>query len=277
MARPEVGIITNIGVAHIEHLGSREAIAREKAALAEAVPASGTVILNAEDEFTPFISDLSKARIFTAGFECGELQVVDFAAVAGGSRFGLVHEGFRVEVFLPVPGVHMAQNAAMAAAAALALDVPLEAAAEGLKTIQLSKGRMQARKIRGVDFLDDTYNANPDSMCAALRTLAQWPAQGIRIAVLGRMGELGTHAEEGHRRVGRTAAEGIDWVITVGEEGEWIAEEARQCGSARVDHFSEVLDASAALKERVSPGDVVLVKGSRSARMERVLEEVERV
>jgi UDP-N-acetylmuramoyl-tripeptide--D-alanyl-D-alanine ligase len=277
MAKPDLAIITNIGVAHIEHLGSREAIAREKAALAQAVPASGTVILHSKDDFTDLISELSVARVFTVGFEHGDLQVVDFAAVPGGSRFGLIHEGYRVEVDLPVPGVHMAQNAAMAAAAAVAMDLPLEVAAEGLRTIELGKGRMQARKIHGIDFLDDTYNANPDSMCAALRTLAQWPTQGSRIAVLGRMGELGTHAEEGHRRVGRVAAEGVNWLIAVGVEGEWIAEEARREGAERVDHFAELSDAVSALRANMREGDVVLVKGSRSARMERVLEEVERV
>lgn len=276
MAKPDLAIITNIGVAHIEHLGSREAIAREKAVLGQAVPENGVVILHAKDDFTPLITELCSARVCTVGFDCGDLQIVDFAAVPGGSRFGLVREGFRVEVELPVPGAHMALNAAMAAAAGLALDLPLEAAAEGLRSIELSKGRMQARKIRGVNFLDDTYNANPDSMCAALRTLAQWPVEGSRIAILGRMGELGTHAEEGHRQVGRVAAEGIDWVITVGAEGHWIAEEARRAGSGRVDHFEDVLQAALALRQDMSSGDVVLVKGSRSARMERILEEVER-
>lgn len=277
MAKPDLGIITNVGVAHIEHLGSREAIAREKAALAQAVPREGLVILHEKDDYTPLISELCSSRVFTVGFDCGDLQITDFAAVSGGSRFGLVMEGHRVEVHLPVAGAHMALNAAMAAAAGLALDLPLEAAAEGLRLIQLSKGRMEARKIRGVDFLDDTYNANPDSTCAALRTLAQWPAEGSRIAVLGRMGELGTHAEDGHRQVGRVAAEGIDWVIAVGVEGRWIAEEARLSGAARVDHFVDVVEAAEALREDMKSGDIVLVKGSRSARMERVLEEVDGV
>lgn len=275
MARPDVAVITNVGVAHIEHLGSRDAIAREKACLAQAVSAQGTVILGAADDYTPLISELAVAPVFTVGFERGDLQVVDFAAVVGGSRFALVYEGFRAEVNLPVAGVHMAQNAAMAAAVGLAMGLDLQDAVAGLQKIQLSKGRMQARKVAGVDFLDDTYNANPDSTCAALRTLAQWPAKGMRIAVLGRMGELGTHAEEGHRRVGRTASEGIDWVIAVGTEGAWIADEASRAGASRVDHVGDVSAAAGVLRNAISPGDVVLVKGSRSARMEQVMEEVE--
>jgi UDP-N-acetylmuramoyl-tripeptide--D-alanyl-D-alanine ligase len=180
----------------------------------------------------------------------------------------------RAEVELAVPGLHMVQNAALSAAAGIALGVPLEAAAVGLRGMKLTKGRMESRLFRGIHFLDDTYNANPDSMCAALRTLVQWPANGARIAVLGRMGELGAFAEEGHRQVGRVAAEGIDWVLAVGEQADWIADEARRNGATRVDYFGEIGEASAALRNGLETGDVVLVKGSRAARMERVIEEV---
>jgi UDP-N-acetylmuramoyl-tripeptide--D-alanyl-D-alanine ligase len=154
------------------------------------------------------------------------------------------------------------------------MGVPLEAAADGLRGMKLTKGRMESRLVRGIHFLDDTYNANPDSMCAALRTLAQWPANGSRIAVLGRMGELGEFAEEGHRQVGKAAADGIDWIIAVGEQADWIADEARRSGALRVDHFGVINEASEALRSEIKTGDVVLVKGSRSARMERVIEEV---
>jgi UDP-N-acetylmuramoyl-tripeptide--D-alanyl-D-alanine ligase len=274
MARPEVGIITNIGVAHIEYLGSREAIAREKGALVAALPAEGVAVLPAEEDFLPLLEELSSGRILTAGLGRGDVQAVDVAPVAGGSRFGLIHEGQRVEVELGVAGLHMVRNAALAAAAALALDLPLQAAAEGLRGMTLTKGRMERRMVRGVEFLDDTYNANPDSMKAALATLAQWPAQGRRIAVLGRMGELGSYAREGHASVGRAAGAGIDWLLTVGAEAEWIAAAAREEGGVEVAHFEDTTAAARALGAEVSEGDVVLVKGSRSARMERVLEEV---
>lgn len=274
MAQPEVGIITNIGMAHIEFLGSQRAIAKEKGALAAAIGASGTVVLPATEPFGGLIETMTSARILRAGLSCGDVQAVDVHASESGSRFGLVYEGMRSEVELAVPGLHMVQNAALSAAAGLALGVPLEAAAEGLRGMKLTKGRMETRFIRGIHFLDDTYNANPDSMCAALRTLAQWPAAGARIAVLGRMGELGAFAEEGHRQVGTVAADGVDWILAVGEQAHWIADEARRRGAQRVDHFVEVAEASAALKEKIQPGDVILVKGSRSARMERVIEEV---
>lgn len=277
MAQPEVGIITNIGMAHIEFLGSQQAIAVEKGALAAAIGSSGTVVLPATGPFGGLIEGMTSARILRAGLSCGNVQAVDVHMSENGSRFGLVYEGMRSEVELAVPGLHMVQNAALSAAAALALGVPLEAAADGLRGMKLTKGRMETRLIRGINFLDDTYNANPDSMCAALRTLAQWPAAGARIAVLGRMGELGVFAEQGHRQVGKVAADGVDWVVAVGEQADWIADEARRSGAQNVDHFVEVAEASGVLREKIRPGDVVLVKGSRSARMERVIEEVSRL
>jgi UDP-N-acetylmuramoyl-tripeptide--D-alanyl-D-alanine ligase len=274
MSRPEVGIITNIGVAHIEFLGSQHAIAVEKGALAAAVDVSGTVVLPAAEPFSGVIEGMTDACILRAGLSCGDVQAVDVQPMENGSRFALVYEGMRAEVELAVPGLHMVQNAALSAAAGIALGVPLGAAADGLRGMKLTKGRMESRLVRGIHFLDDTYNANPDSMCAALRTLAQWPANGARIAVLGRMGELGAFAEEGHRQVGKVAADGIDWIVAVGEQADWIADEARRNGAQRVDYFGDIDEASAALRSEIETGDVVLVKGSRSARMERVIEEV---
>ncbi|NBT49279.1 MAG: hypothetical protein EBT07_15960 [Actinobacteria bacterium] len=140
--------------------------------------------------------------------------------------------------------------------------------------MKLTKGRMQVRVLNGVRFLDDTYNANPDSMKAALATLSQWPAAGRRIAILGRMGELGNFSEEGHREVGRAASSGIDSLITIGPEAAWISQEASRHGLGDVQHYNETGEAARALRAEWKPGDVVLVKGSRSARMERVIEEV---
>jgi len=276
LSAPEVAIITNIGVAHIEFLGSREAIAREKASLAQRVPETGVVVLPAEDEFTPLIESLTKARILTAGIECGDVEAVDIFPLEGGSRFALVCEGERAEVQLAVPGMHMVRNAALSVAAGVAVGMSLQEAAAGLGKIKLTKGRMESRLLGGIHFLDDTYNANPDSMKAALVTLARWPAAGRRIAVLGRMGELGSYAEAGHRSVGEAAAAGIDMLVTVGAEADWISDEARNHGVAEVVHFAEIEAASASLRTALHAGDVVLVKGSRSARMERFIEEVTR-
>lgn len=278
IALPEVGVITNVGVAHIEHLLTKEAIAEEKGSLARAVMATGTVVLNAEDEFSERIAGMTRARVLTAGVRCGDVQAVDLFPREGGTRFALVYEGERVEVELSVPGVHMVRNAALASAAGLALGVSLVEAAAGLRGFERMHGRLESRTVAGLHFLDDSYNANPDSMEAALATLAQWPLSGRRIAVLGRMGELGAFAKEGHERVGAAAAfHGVDWLLTVGDEADWISAEAKKRGVAQVDHFSDVGAVGRALRGGVDRDDLVLVKGSRSARMERVLEEVERV
>jgi UDP-N-acetylmuramoyl-tripeptide--D-alanyl-D-alanine ligase len=274
LAAPDVAVITNVGVAHIEFLGSREAIAREKGSLAAAVGVGGTVVLSAEDEFSEMIAGMTAAEVLTAGIGRGEVQAVDVQVIDGGAKFGVVYEGERAECELAVPGLHMVRNATLAVAAGLAMGVSLKEAARGLRGMTLSGGRMEMRTLRGIHFLDDTYNANPDSMRAALSTLAHWPANGRRIAVLGKMGELGSFAEAGHRDVGRAAGVGIDRLLTVGSQADWISLEARDAGMGDVSHFEDHLGAVAALRAELEPGDVVLVKGSRSARMERVIEEL---
>jgi len=191
-----------------------------------------------------------------------------------GNRF-LVRAGDEeTEVTLPVPGVHMIENALLAMAAGRVFGLPLAVAAQGLAKCRLTKGRLEQKIIRGIHILDDSYNANPDSMRAALRTLAALPVGGARIAVLGRMGELGAESERGHRSVGKDAAEAaIDLLIAVGgDEAELMAQAAREGGLKEVHHVVDPEAAAALLAERAHPGDLVLIKGSRAARMERVLD-----
>jgi len=273
IAAPNVGIITNIGVAHIEFMGSRSGIAQEKGMLAEALPADGYIILNAADDFSESIAKRSEATAIYAGIEQGDVRATNVRPGFDGSRF-LVHAGKEsAEVTLPVPGAHMIQNALLAIAAGRVFGLSLETAAAGLAKSQLTKGRLEQKTIRGIHILDDTYNANPDSMRAALTTLASLPAAGARIAVLGRMGELGSESERGHRAVGEAAAKaGIDMLITVGTEAALIADAAQAGGMKKVHHASDTTEAAALLSGLVREGDLVLLKGSRSAKMERVLD-----
>lgn len=273
IAVPDVAIITNIGVAHIEHMGSRDAIALEKGMLAEALSPSGTLILSANDEFSASIAKRTRADVVLAGIDAGDVQARDLRAHFHGVKFTIVADGQSIEAELPTPGAHMVKNAVLAVAAGRRFGLSLAECAAGLAKLRLTKGRLEQKIVRGVHILDDTYNANPDSVTAALRTLAQMPAAGRRVAVLGRMGELGTEAENGHRQVGEVAAqEKIDCVYGVGDEARWITEAAEQGGVARVQLFHEVADAAQALRAFAQAGDVVLVKGSRSARMERIVE-----
>lgn len=277
LAQPDIAIITNIGVAHIEFMGSREAIAREKGMLAEAVGDTGTVILNADDAFTPSIASRSRARVLTAGLHAGDVRATDLQHLSEGIKFRLHATGQCVGAELPVPGEHMVRNALLACAAGIVMGLTLEECARGLRDLRLSPGRLDRRTAGGISILDDTYNANPDSVCAALVTLARMPLTGRRIAVLGRMGELGRESEHGHRQVGEAAGrEHIDCVITVGEEADWIAEGASTGGVHTVIRTTDCEEAVRSLRSYARSGDTVLVKGSRSARLERIVQAMEK-
>lgn len=274
IAAPDVAIITNIGTAHIGFMGSRENIAQEKGMLAESLSPSGTVILNADDEFSASIAARTKADAVFCGLgENADVRATDLHQDFSGMRFRLHFSGRSIDAALPLVGVHMVRNALLAVAAAHVFGMTLEECVAGLTKIQLTKGRLEQKVVRGIHVIDDSYNANPDSMKAALLTLSQMSTNGRRIAVLGRMGELGDESERGHREVGQAAADlGLDCVITVGEEATGIADAAWQGGVEKVLKFSTTDEALKALRDFAHAGDLVLVKGSRPARMERIVE-----
>ena len=272
LARPDIGIITNIGVAHIEFLGSREAIAKEKGMLGEALSADSVLVLPEWDDFTPSLAARTKARVVLAGASNG-VHAEKARPSTRGLDFELVHGGEKVAAHLPVAGDHMVRNALLAVSAGLELGLSLRECASGLAATKLSARRLACLDVRGVTVLDDSYNANPDSMEAALHALRSLPGGGRRFAVLGRMGELGNYAEEGYRRVGRTAASTMNVLIAVGPETGPMAEEARQSGVLEVHLVGDTGDAAKLLRELARPGDAVVLKGSRAARMERVLED----
>src|SRR6184192_2573180 len=272
LAAPDVAIITNIGVAHIEFMGSREKIAEEKGALAEAVDAEGTVILNADDPFTKGIATRARGKVILAGTIAGTIRASEINQRGSATDFTILEGAHRCRAQLPVPGLHMVQNALLAVAAGRVFGLSLEECAAGLVAAPLTKARLQVKEVRGVQFLDDSYNANPDSMKAALRTLVELDADGKRIAVLGRMLELGAESERGHREVGETAATlGIDYLIAIAEET--IASAAEEAGLRNTAVAKDAAAAAEMLSEIVGPGDLVLIKGSRSSRTELVLEE----
>jgi UDP-N-acetylmuramoyl-tripeptide--D-alanyl-D-alanine ligase len=272
IAAPDAAIITNIGVAHIEFMGSREAIAGEKGALAEAVGPQGTVILNADDPFSKGIASRTRAKVVFAGTTNGIVRAIEIRQSADGSEFTILEGAHRCRAQLPVAGLHMVQNALLAVAAGRAFGLSIEECAAGLAAAPLTKARLQIKQIGGVQFLDDSYNANPDSMKAALRTLVELDTQGKRIAVLGEMRELGAESERGHREVGETAASlTVDQLITIGAAAEAIAQAARAAGLNNVSTVASTREAADLLGEIVAPGDLVLIKGSRAAKTEEVI------
>ncbi len=272
IALPDAAVVTNIGTAHIEHLGSREAIAAEKAALPEAVPADGFCAMPEQDDFFEFVRARVRCEVVGVGIGTGTVRAENLVADRDGRmRFDLVSGGARtVPVSLPVRGEHMVRNALLAAAVGLRRGIDPEAVAGALASVSLTKGRLEEKLVRGVAFLDDSYNANPDSMQAALRTLRAAEVAGCRVAVLGFMGELGDHEEDEHLRLGERVAEnGIDVLVTVGERAARINERA---GGLTVNrNFPTHDEAAAFLRDLLAPGDLVVVKGSRSAGMERVI------
>ncbi|HVI81519.1 MAG TPA: UDP-N-acetylmuramoyl-tripeptide--D-alanyl-D-alanine ligase [Chthoniobacterales bacterium] len=273
IAAPDAAIITNIGVAHLEFMGTREAIAKEKSALAEAVGANGTVILNADDSFSKQIASLTRAYVIFAGTKEGTIRAIEIQQSADGSDFTIIEGAHRCRAQLPVPGLHMVQNALLAVAAGRAFGLSLEEAAAGLASAPLAKARLQVKEINGVQFLDDSYNANPDSMKAALQTLVELDADGKRIAVLGEMRELGKETQRGHEEVGETAAAfKIDQLIGIGKMGEVIAQAAEKAGLENSATVGSTSEAAELLLSVAAPGDLVLIKGSRLARTEGVIE-----
>src|SRR6266581_2446494 len=274
IAAPDAAIITNIGVAHIEFMGSREAIAAEKGALAEAIESQGTVILNADDPFSEGIAAHTRAKVVFAGTTGGAVRAIEVRQSAEGSEFTIVEGAHRCRAQLPVAGSHMVQNALLAVAAGRAFGLSIEESAAGLAAAPLTRARLQIKEIGGVHFLDDSYNANPDSMKAALRTLVELDTEGKRIAVLGEMRELGPESERGHREVGETAATlGVDHLITIGEVAEFIAQGARTAGLDKITSARSTREAAELLGDLAGPGDLVPIKGSRAARTEEVIEQ----
>jgi UDP-N-acetylmuramoyl-tripeptide--D-alanyl-D-alanine ligase len=283
IALPTIGILTNVGTAHIENLGSREAIAEEKGDLLAGLPASGTAVVGRDEPFAFGQARRTRARVLSFGRDArAELCASAIRFLDEGAFVFRLETPFgRGEIRVPGLAETMIENSLAAAGGALAAGASFEAVATGLARYAGVPGRMQPRTLRGgLLALDDTYNANPQSMKSALETLARLEQKGRRIAVLGRMGELGDHAEAAHLELGRLAASlGIDELFVLGPDAVKIAQGAREAGlpDGRV-HFEETAAALAErLARRAGAGDRVLFKGSRSARVEKVIEALEEV
>jgi UDP-N-acetylmuramoyl-tripeptide--D-alanyl-D-alanine ligase len=257
VGRPTIGIVTVIGYAHVELVGSIEGVAQAKGELPEALPASGTAVLNADDHRCIGLAARTAARVLSFGLEAGDVRatgvVLDELARPS---FELATPWGRAALRLGQSGRHMAANAAAAAAAALAAGVPLESAVAGLEQAQLSPWRMElGRSAGGAVVVNDAYNANPTSMRAALEALVALPVSGRRVAVLGMMAELGPDGPAQHAELSAWAVEHGITVAAVGTPWYGVA---------------PVADAAGALEVigELGPADAVLVKASRVAGLE---------
>lgn len=273
MTLPDIGIITSIGSAHIEHLKTRRAIAEEKCTLARCLPPSGRMIYPASCAYADLIAASTRAGLLPVGGDGSPVRARDVQPTAAGTDYTLAIDGCDpIRVSLPLHGRHMVENSLLAAAAGWTLGVPIDGIARGLQQSRLTRGRLGCRNIDGVLVVDDTYNANPESMRAALETLAALPAEGKRVAVLGRMGELGDAALDAHVRVGRLAAElKLSLLCAVGESPETDALLHGASSGIPTLHAPTVEAAAELLKDGVGPGDAVLFKASRSVGIERCM------
>lgn len=273
LARPDVAIVTNVGRAHMEFLGTREGIARAKGEIFEGLGPAGIAVINADDGFAPmFRGAVAGHPVIDFGLEHPAQVSAEFRLGPEGSLMTLRLPGKRVEVRLRVPGVHNVRNALAAAAAASALSIPPESIASGLMRFTGVKGRLQGKAgLNGSRLIDDTYNANPESVEAALAVLAV--ASPPRVFVLGDMGELGPDSHGFHFEIGAKArAAGIETLLALGEAS---VHAARAFGPG-ARHFERIEDLLAHVENLLAPGVTVLVKGSRFMQMERVVRGMER-
>jgi UDP-N-acetylmuramoyl-tripeptide--D-alanyl-D-alanine ligase len=281
IAPPDVGVVLNVGSAHLGEFGSAEVIAQAKGELVEALPENGTAVLNADDPRVVGMAPRTRARVVTTGVrEAADVRGTDVRLdELGRAHFTLCAAGEEHAVALQVVGEHQVANALSAAAAALAVGLAAGDVAAALSAAApRSRWRMEvSRRPDGVTVVNDAYNANPESMRAALAALAALPGRR-RIAVLGAMAELGPGAGAEHERLGRdAAAAGVDLVLAVGSDAVGIASGAAAAGRRPGEESVHVPDRAAAralLSEVLRPGDVVLVKASRSYGLEELAEQL---
>jgi UDP-N-acetylmuramoyl-tripeptide--D-alanyl-D-alanine ligase len=278
MVAPRYAVITNIGREHLEFFHDLDGVAREEGAVAEAVPAGGVVFLNGDNLWSEAIARRTRARVVKVGLgEENHYCARDLKLSENGVSFSVKSQPGKVdgEFRLKLLGRHQVMNALFAIAVGDELGLGRTEIARGVSECAPPKMRMQFWSAKGVGVLDDAYNANADSMLAALETLREMPVRNRRVAVLGDMAELGNEAVAAHVEVGEKAASlKIDQLFAIGRLASGIAEAARKNGLQNVAEFTDVEQAAGQIKEFVRDGDLVLVKASRSMKMERIVEQL---
>ncbi|HML37351.1 MAG TPA: UDP-N-acetylmuramoyl-tripeptide--D-alanyl-D-alanine ligase [Bacillota bacterium] len=277
LVRPDIGIITNIGISHIENLGSRENILKAKLEITNYFNENNILIVNEDSDFLSKEDVGGDYRVVTTG-ETGRSNfiisnIVDFGE--GGIEFTLEHKE-EIQTFrLNTPGRHNAYNGALAVAAAVSCGITMAEAAKGLLKLEMTDKRLSIKGKNGMKIIDDTYNASPDSMRAAIDVLNA--TKGFRkIAILADMFELGENSGDFHAEVGRYAAEsGIDLFVAVGEQARHMAEAAAEIlGGKKVRYYETKELLINDIGSMISTGDVILLKGSRGMAMDQVVKKI---
>jgi UDP-N-acetylmuramoyl-tripeptide--D-alanyl-D-alanine ligase len=274
MAQPDIGVITNIGREHLEFFGDLTGVAEEEGMLAELLPANGVLFINGDSEWAAALAERSRARVVRVGSNAGnnwrgtQINVKEDGVSFFAEAPDPLYSGF---CSLRLLGAHQVTNSLLALAVGAELGIAPEEIREALAQVESPKMRLQLWEANGVRVIDDSYNANADSMLAALQTLQDLPCTGRRIAVLGDMAELGEQTERAHEEIGRRAGELlIDRLFTVGRCAETTATAALSAGLDHVSVFENAESLMVELKHFVRSGDIILVKGSRAAGLEKV-------
>ena len=274
MIQPRYGVITSIGREHLEFFGDMAGVAEEEGWLAELLPSFGKLFINGDSGWSSGIESRCRAEIVRVGVgEQNEWRVEDVKTGTTGIKFSVKapRADFSGEYEVGLFGRHQAVNAAFALALGAEFGLTAKQCRRGLEKCKPVSMRLQVWEHDGVHVLDDSYNANADSMLAALEVLNEFPCKGRRVAVLGDMAELGPYCADAHREVGRRSVEfGVTHLLAIGKSAQFTAEAARAAGMAEVTAVNDVSAAVARLKALLRPGDAVLVKASRSAGLERV-------
>jgi UDP-N-acetylmuramoyl-tripeptide--D-alanyl-D-alanine ligase len=277
IAQPQIGVVTNIGTVHAERAGSQEAIFLGKSELVQALPGDGVAILNLDDPWVAKMAELTKARVFFYGLDTTADLWADEVEGLGleGLRFRLHYRHETLHVHVPMIGQHSVHTALRAASVGLMDGLTWQEILDGLRQGHTQLRLTAVRSETGALLIDDTYNASPESMLAALNLLAE--LDGRKVAVLGDMLELGPYEKQGHEIVGIRAAEVAETLFTVGELGHLIAAAAHRAGmkSSHINEYGNTDEAIAQLRQSLTARDVVLVKGSHGIRMDRIVAALE--
>ncbi len=276
MMSPRFGVVTNIGREHLEFFHDLVGVVREEGSMAECLPADGVLFLNGDNPWSEIIARRTRSRVVSVGLDrSNDFVARDVRVDENGAVFTVEcrFQGLSGEYRIKLLGRHQVLNALLALAVGAEMGLDRREIQDGLLACAPAKMRLQMSNPCGIRILDDSYNANADSMLAALETLRELPCTGRRVAVLGDMAEQGDCARAAHFEVGRRAASSrLDQLFAVGRQGCEIAAAARARGFKSIVEIDEVDSAALAVKEFARPGDVVLVKASRSMRLERITE-----
>jgi len=269
-AIPDIAVITNIAPAHLEGLGSLEGVFKEKKSIVEGfAKKKGYLVINADDNFLSKIRSTLKYNVITYGVKRGVVKPDEILWENGCAKFRLSRTWFK----LSVPGMHSVYNALAAIAVGELFKIPKNMIAEALLEVEACNMRMQIFEENGITVISDCYNANPHSMKMSLQTLSNMPCKGRRIVVLGDMKELGEYSKKYHREIGSMLPElSVDYLVAIGSDAVEYCKGAEKAGlkSSRIKYFEDKEKAMDALKLLISENDMVLIKGSRSMKLEEI-------